>query len=157
MLWKKRTLKYPEVGSWWPFPELHLSLIIQAHSFKAITVNQVTECFGTRIFRCFHCCACTSGHCAKNSRGTWNCWKTGSRVEDWIIDSGKTVRAIFVCLGNVCVLGTQVVSPTQQEHERCLLLTICTTLYLLEHFSSALFYSFWDAGKPGAFKAAVVQ
>lgn len=114
MFWNERTLKYPEVSSLWPFLELHLSLMIQEHSLKAITVDQVSECFGTRIFQCFHCCTCTSRHWAKNL-GTWNSWKPGSRVKDWIIDEDKRVRAVFVCLVNLCVVGTHVISHVQQH------------------------------------------
>lgn len=104
MLWNEGTLKYPEVGSWWPFLELHLSLIIQVHSLKAATIDQVSECSGTCIFHCFHCCTCISGHWAKTLR-IWNSWKPGSRVEDWILDEDKTMRAVFVCLVNSCVVG----------------------------------------------------
>lgn len=146
MLWNERTLKYPEVGSWWPFLELHLvfdnpSALPQSHHSQSgqwVLWN----------FHCFHCCTCTSGHGAK-TLGTRNSWKSGSRVEDWIIDEDKTVRTVFLFLLNSCVVG----GLSHTASTWALLLTVYTTLYPLQHFS---FCSFWKAGKLSAFKAACV-
>lgn len=92
------------------------------------------------IFQCFHCCNCTSGHWAKNL-GTWNFWKPGSRVEDWIVDEEKRVRVVFVCLVILYVVGTCGLShKTALEHCSSQFVPHCT-------LSTVLFLFFLESWK----------